>query len=57
MAAYELRLEFVALPKDPNEAKLVSQQMTMRFGSKGFEVVQALPLGANLLLVLKKAMP
>ena len=57
MAGFEQRLELFSAPQDPTEAKKIAQQLTMQAGSKGFEIVQALSLGTNLLLVMQKPIP
>jgi hypothetical protein len=57
MAGWEQRFEIVGLPKDPNDAKRLSLIATQQFGSKGWDIIEVIPLGPNLLLVMQKPIP
>jgi hypothetical protein len=57
MPGFEQKFEFVGLPKDASDARKISLFATQQFGSKGWDLVEVIQLGSDLLLVLQKPLP
>jgi len=57
MTAVQQRFELIQAPQNPNDAQNLSAFATSQFGSKGWEIVSVVAIGATLLIVMQKPFP
>jgi hypothetical protein len=55
MTSVDQQFVYVGVPKDNQDALQLSKNVTMSYGSKGWQIVAVVPVGPNLLVVFQRS--